>query len=110
MGAGVVECALSDLNCYVSIVAATDYPTTDAIDGFMPGNQITFKFWDHSESEEIDFVNSIFWQNKYSKNDFIAQENILSIFSHFYNDIRRKCISVNEILDENFPEIIMSIT
>lgn len=60
--------------------------------------------------EEIDFVNSIFWQNKYSKNNLIAQENILSILSHFYNDSRRECISINEIIDKNFAQIVRSIT
>lgn len=31
---------------YVSIITSTDDPTTMEIDGFTPGNAITFKFWD----------------------------------------------------------------
>ena len=37
----------------ISTIASTDDPTTTEIDGFIPGHEISYKFWLSSESKEI---------------------------------------------------------
>lgn len=59
--------------------------------------------------EEIDLVNSIYFNKKLSKNDLIKQSKILSILLKFYNEHRRNCISINEIVDKNLPEMIKDV-
>ncbi|MBC8213208.1 MAG: tandem-95 repeat protein, partial [Candidatus Marinimicrobia bacterium] len=59
VGAGVLE---GEIDGYFPMVASTDDPTTDEIDGFTPGNEITFKLWDASESAEIFFVIPTYYQ------------------------------------------------
>ncbi|UCD36776.1 MAG: S8 family serine peptidase [Fidelibacterota bacterium] len=38
---------------YLAIVAATDDPTTTEIDGFTPGHDIYYRFWDNSADMEV---------------------------------------------------------
>ena len=59
--------------------------------------------------EETDLVNSIYFNKKYSKDDLLKQGEILSILSKFYNEHRRNCISINEIVDKNLPEMIKDL-
>ena len=41
---------------YVQVLAATDDPTTTEIDGFTPGDTITFKLWDSTRQAEINRI------------------------------------------------------
>ena len=53
VGVGVLDGEIGD---YFAMVAATDDPTTGEIDGFIPGNETTFKLWDASEGIEVTDV------------------------------------------------------
>ncbi|MCF7797782.1 MAG: T9SS type A sorting domain-containing protein [Lentisphaeria bacterium] len=55
VGAGVVTASITD---YLALVAATDDPGTPEIDGFTPGNNISYRIWDASEGVEISSVSA----------------------------------------------------
>jgi len=40
----------------ISLIASTDDPITEEIDGFSVGNEMSFRFWDSSEDTEIDII------------------------------------------------------
>lgn len=42
---------------FISILAATDDPTTTEVDGFVPGHTITYRLWENGNSREITRVN-----------------------------------------------------
>ncbi len=56
VGAGILTQELTGEPLYLSIVAVKDDETTPEIDGYITGNNIFYRLWDASESEEISGV------------------------------------------------------
>lgn len=57
VGAGVLTAPIDQ---YLALVAATDDPGTPEIDGFTPGNAISYRIWDASEGLEITNVSAAY--------------------------------------------------
>ncbi|RKZ55302.1 MAG: hypothetical protein DRQ44_17975, partial [Gammaproteobacteria bacterium] len=55
VGASTLTQPLSIAN-FLSLIASKDDDVTGEIDGYTPGNTISYKIWDNSESKEIDII------------------------------------------------------
>jgi hypothetical protein len=55
VGAAVLTQPLSTSN-YLSIIASKDDDVTTEVDGYTPGNTISYKIWDNSASKEITII------------------------------------------------------
>jgi len=61
VGADVVTGTIAP---YLSLVAATDDPTTTEKDGFTPGHTISYRLWDKDQSLEINSVQPTYTQGE----------------------------------------------
>ncbi len=55
---------------YVQVLAATDDPTTSEVDGFIPGNTITYKLWDSNNQSQINRVTASYTEGN---GNFVSQ-------------------------------------
>lgn len=57
VGAGILTEVLGG-GAYLSIIVSKDDEETTSADGFTPGNEISFRLWDHADSKEITHLTS----------------------------------------------------
>jgi hypothetical protein len=92
---------ISDENgAYFGIIARTDDPVTDHTDGFIPGNEISFKYWDKSEDVVYSNIDAIYQSGDKNYNPlgtYVGELEISSLgeVEHGLKD--------NTYLGQNFP-------
>jgi hypothetical protein len=85
---------------YYGVIARTDDPITDHTDGFIPGNEISFKYWDNSEDIVYSNIKSMYHSGDEFFNSLGTYVGDLKISSLAVGENGRRD---NNFLGQNFP-------